>query len=73
MSDMQEQHPLDELKDIFENAAVEARKAWQFARDRSELAKQENAVYREMVSLGTAAVDALERAVKKAWEASGSK
>jgi hypothetical protein len=32
--------------------------------------KQENEVYRELVSLGTAAVDALERAVKKAWEGS---
>jgi kynureninase len=70
---MSEQNPLDELKDIFEKAAVEARKAWGMARERSEAAKQENVVYREIASLGVAAVDALERAIKKAWDASGSK
>lgn len=73
MSEKQEQDPFDELKDIFQEAAGKAREAWLAARKRSEATKQENEIYREIATLGSAALDALERAVKKAWEATGRK
>lgn len=73
MSEQQEKDPYMELKAIFETASDKAREAWTLARQRSESMKQENEIYRELVSLGSAAVDALERAVKKAWEGSSPK
>lgn len=73
MSEQQEKDPYLELKAIFEKASEKAREAWTLARTRSESMKQENEIYRELVTLGSAAVDALERAVKKAWEGSAPK
>jgi hypothetical protein len=71
MTDEQERHPLDELKDVFEKAAEKAREAWTAARNRSEAASRESALYRELVTLGSAAYDALDRAAKKAWGGAG--
>lgn len=68
-----EKDPLDELKALFEEAAVKAREAWQSARERSEAARQQSEVYRELATLGSAALDALERAIRKTWGSGGSR
>lgn len=69
----EKQEPLDELKGIFGEAAAKAREAWQAARERSEAMKQENELYRELATLASAALDALERAARKAWGDSSPK
>lgn len=68
MSEKQEKDPFAELKVIFDEAAAKAAEAWEMARQRSEAAKQENEVYRELLTYGSAAVDALTRAAKAAWK-----
>lgn len=68
MSEKPEQDPFEELKVLFDEAAAKVAEAWKLARQRSEAAKQENEVYRELLTYGSSAMDALTRAAKKAWE-----
>jgi hypothetical protein len=73
MSDKQEQDPFEELRVLFDEAAARVSDVWKVARRRSEEAKHENEVYRELMTYGSAAVDALTRAAKMAWENVGRK
>lgn len=66
MSDKHDE--FDELRELFTEAATAARKAWALATVRNTVAKQENELYREVVSYSSSAVDVLTRAVKKIWE-----
>lgn len=67
MSKQAEKDPFEELANIFQDAANAARKAWVNARERVESADRDKAVYRELATYGSAALDALNRAVKMAW------
>lgn len=63
-----DQDPFEELKVLFDAAAEKVSEAWKLARERSETAQQQNQVYRELVTYGSSAMDALKRAAKMAWE-----
>lgn len=67
MSEKPEKDPFEELANIFQDAANAARKAWVNARKRADAAQKDKALYRELATYGSAALDALNRAVKMAW------
>lgn len=67
MSKKEEKDPFEDLANIFQDAANAARKAWVHARERADSAERDKAVYRELAMFGSAALDALNRAVKMAW------
>jgi hypothetical protein len=68
MSEKQEQDPFEELRVLFNEAAERVSEVWKVARRRSEEAKHENEVYRELATYGSAALDSLTRAAKMAWK-----
>lgn len=67
MSEQKKDDPFEELANIFQDAANAARRAWLNARERADQNKRDQEVFRELATYGSAALDALNRAVKMAW------